>query len=157
MSRLEREPNLKKSLQSERSSLLNNTDLRSQIMDVKYRYKQQLSPIEQQEDIFPPTEASYRINITLLNNIAATEHKLLFLNHRLDQIYSLKIFNSSFATQVLSDLDQEDKPYQITNWSMPTQLLFKKTVSPQIEEQTVNIILEASKQFKELKIQIESI
>ena len=40
---------------------------------------------------------------------------------------------------------------------MPTQLLFKKTVSPQIEEQTVNIILEASKQFKELKIQIESI
>ena len=88
MSRLEREPNLKKSLQSERSSLLNNTDLRSQIMDVKYRYKQQLSPIEQQKDIFPSTKASYRINITLLNNIAATEHKLLFLNHRLDQIYS---------------------------------------------------------------------
>ena len=79
MSRLEKQPYLKNSLHSEQSSLLDNTDLSSQIRDVKYRNKQELSTILQQENIWPPTEPSNQFNISLLYDIiAATEDKCYF-------------------------------------------------------------------------------
>ena len=89
MSRLEKEPYLKKLLQSEESSLLNNIDFQSQIREVKYRNHQQLMAIKQMKTNFPPTAPSYQFNYTLLDNIiAATEDKLFFLYDLLDHFYS---------------------------------------------------------------------
>ena len=102
MSRLEKEPYLKKFLQSEQSSLLKNIDLQSQIREVKYRYHQPHMAIKQMEKKFSPTALSYRFNFTLLDNIIAATEDKFFLYDLLDHFYSEKN-TTSLAHQFLSD------------------------------------------------------